>query len=1049
MADQTSIYEATLACCQVLRDSAAVPALQEWAENCLADLKLWANGAGALKVGKASLDSRLTSNPDAKVFVVNLLGMLQAFIEGCVETDGHGDGLDQAMQDVKSIIGQLSRIMTSIRKAGINARFQKADSSFDPGHPQVKALRNHLQLLLLSRPRYNGTLQAETSSHGVLLVSSIDGTIVSEPRSLTVIQRRLLEANLKRRNRFLYAQRHAIKLSDREPAPAKSIPTSRKTPQPLILNPIARSTDEPKLPTVYSTTTATEVQDPVPFPTRDSAQPATTIISAISSRVTYPKPPQLRPDQNVFQCPCCCQTLPASMSRGSQWKKHLSRDILPYTCILEDCPRPERNYHTKDLWLSHMFTDHGGFPHWVCLACNDSSERPTFHEESAFTEHLDQTHSAGIKPQHIQMLVSAWRRKTPFTIGSCPLCGPTDLDADAVLNHVAEHLHSFSLRSLPWAPGDSESNGDSYGGYYEDHPYFDTAKSEDTGISEDTGSVGSGSIESSEPGSLLDYLPIKEYDEEPTEKNQLTEDKIHCLLEDPSGSKNMMGVFLASIENEHPATAPFQTPPSPASLDNDLPVDEEEEGRDSQSHHLPSLSLTVPTDSDDDDSSAVRPPLPAPSDSEPSTDGEDEHQDSASHNLPSLSLTGPTDSDDESTTPDLLSSSGAEERLLSHDLSRYIDLDATPLPRAQKAEAAINAGAVAAGFFSFSQMVPSQFSLPQDITAAGELPSTPLVLYKGNHFHDSVDMLFRLCFDWVSDFLEPFSDVLCRSLGNPHPANNRGRFRDAILNGSDVDALLADPIHRRNIFMSVTMTLIWEFIFTRYLFGLERPIRSGIKRLEKELGQTLPQEAVHRWRATTLTLLSQDTELKQQQERDIQAISITIIDTLMSILSERSPYKPRLREELDEVLRLAVQLSVEMRTQLADYIMLPPLQPEYDSQGNLTSQIFFNASLMHDESGVYASDEQAQTEQAVVRLVLFPLVVKKGDDDGKGDKEVVVYPARVVVSDTSDSDRQHPSPADDTRDFDAANEEAGYDSDRTSAGSAPSQVSVDVRGVPL
>lgn len=226
------------------------------------------------------------------------------------------------MQDVKSIIGQLSRITTSIRKAGINARIQKADASYDPGHPQVEALKNHLQLLLLlpSRPRDIGTLQAETSSHGVLLVSSIDGTIVSEPRSLTVIQQRLIEANLKRRNRFLYAQRHAIKLSDREPAPAKSIPTFRKTPQPLILNATARSTDEPKLPTVYSTTTATEVQDPIPFSTRDSAQPATTIISAISSRVTYPKPPQLRPDQNVFQCPCCCQTLPAFISKGSQWK---------------------------------------------------------------------------------------------------------------------------------------------------------------------------------------------------------------------------------------------------------------------------------------------------------------------------------------------------------------------------------------------------------------------------------------------------------------------------------------------------------------------------------------------------------------------------------------------------------------------------------------------------------------------------------------------------------------------------------------------------------
>ncbi|GAT22687.1 hypothetical protein RIB2604_01601020 [Aspergillus luchuensis] len=941
MADQSSIYEATLACYQVFRGSAAVPALQEWAENCLADLKLWANGAGALKVGKASLDASLTSNPDARDFVVNLLGMLQVFVERCVET------------------GQLSRITTSIRKAGINARIQKADASYDPGHPQVEALKNHLQLLLLlpSRPRDIGTLQAETSSHGVLLVSSIDGTIVSEPRSLTVIQQRLIEANLKRRNRFLYAQRHAIKLSDREPAPAKSIPTFRKTPQPLILNATARSTDEPKLPTVYSTTTATE-----------------------------------------------------------------------------------------DLWLSHMSTDHGSFPHWVCLACNESSERPTFYEESAFTKHLDETHSTGIKPHQIQMLVSAWRRKTPVTVGSCPLCGLTDLDVEAVLNHVAEHLHSFSLKSLPWAPGDSESNWDSYGGYYEDHPYFDTARSEDTRRSEDTGSVGSGSIDPFDP---LDYLPIKEYDEEPTENNQLTEERIHCLSEDPGTSQDMMGVFLASIENEDPVTAPFQMPPSPASPDSGLSVDVEEVGRVSGSHHLPSLSLTVPTDSDDD-SPAVRPPLPAPSDSEPSTDGEDEHQDSASHNPPSSSpAESGSYSNDESAPPGFQSSSVAEERYLSHDSSRFINLDETPLHRALKADAAIKAGAVANGFSSFSAMVLSQPSLPQDINSASESLSTSIVLYNINHFQDSLDTLFGLCSNWVSHFSEPFINVLCRSLDNLHPANNRDRFRDAILNGSDVDALLADPIHRRQIFLSVTTTMIWEFIFTRYLFGLERSIRSEIKRLEKILGQTLTQEVVHRWRATTLNFLSQDTELQQLQERDIQAISLTIIDTLMSILSERSPYKPRLREELDEVLRLAVKLSVEMRTQLAEYIMLPPLQPEYDSQGNLTSQIFFNASLMHDESNVYASNEQAESEQAVVHLVLFPLVVRKGDDDGKGDEEVVVYPAQVVVSDILDSGRPHPSPSHDTRDVSAANDEADYDSDRTSAGSAPSQVSVDVRGVPL
>lgn len=85
MADELAIYDATLACYHVFRDMGAVPILEEWAENCLADLNLWANGVGALKVGKASLDARLSSNLDAKIFVVNLLGMLQGFVEKCGE----------------------------------------------------------------------------------------------------------------------------------------------------------------------------------------------------------------------------------------------------------------------------------------------------------------------------------------------------------------------------------------------------------------------------------------------------------------------------------------------------------------------------------------------------------------------------------------------------------------------------------------------------------------------------------------------------------------------------------------------------------------------------------------------------------------------------------------------------------------------------------------------------------------------------------------------------------------------------------------------------
>ncbi|OJJ73114.1 hypothetical protein ASPBRDRAFT_53345 [Aspergillus brasiliensis CBS 101740] len=563
MADQLAIFEATSACRQAFRDSAAVPILQEWAENCLAELNLWADGAGALKVAEASLDDRLSSSPDAKIFVVNLLGMLQAFVESCFQigtietllrtgstrtdfilgTDGHGDRLEQAMQDVRSIIGQLSRITSSIRRAGTNPQIQRADAPYDPDHPQVRALRNHLQLLLLARPKKDDTPRMVTTSHGVRVSYLIMRITKSAPRPVTLTQKRLIEANLRRRYRFLYAQSHAVKLSGRDPTSLTSLPAPRKTPLPPVMNSFARSTEEPELPGVYNTTSATEVQETLSLSTRASAQPTTTVITAISSRVTYPKPPRLRYDQNVFQCPCCCQILPASMGRGSQWKNHLSIDILPYTCCLKNCPHPERLYHSRDLWLSHMSRDHDGRTYWVCLACNDSTERPVFYEESGLTEHLELMHSRGITPQQRPMLASAWRRKEPVTIKSCPICELQDPDSDVLMDHIAEHLHSFSLRSLPWAPGDFESNSESYGSYYKDHPYFDT------GRSVDTESVGSRSTLSFEKMDL-DDLPAVEYEKVPAKFSQLTEEKLHGLAKDHNGDKDMLDAFLASLESQ-------------------------------------------------------------------------------------------------------------------------------------------------------------------------------------------------------------------------------------------------------------------------------------------------------------------------------------------------------------------------------------------------------------------------------------------------------------------------------------------------------------------
>ena len=97
-------------------------------------------------------------------------------------------------------------------------------------------------------------------------------------------------------------------------------------------------------------------------------------------------------------------------------------------------------------------------------------------------------------------------------------------------------------------------------------------------------------------------------------------------------------------------------------------------------------------------------------------------------------------------------------------------------------------------------------------------------------------------------------------------------------------------------------------------------------------------------------------------------------------------------------MREAVDLSIEMRTQRSEYMMLSPYQPEYDANGDLAQFVTFNASFMNERSGDASlpDGDALEARNATVRIALFPLVVKKGDDDGIGEEEIVVYPAQVL-----------------------------------------------------
>ncbi|KAK3341634.1 hypothetical protein B0T25DRAFT_466057 [Lasiosphaeria hispida] len=252
---------------------------------------------------------------------------------------------------------------------------------------------------------------------------------------------------------------------------------------------------------------------------------------------------------------------------------------------------------------------------------------------------------------------------------------------------------------------------------------------------------------------------------------------------------------------------------------------------------------------------------------------------------------------------------------------------------------------------------------------------------------------------WVLRFSK-FSDMrACRLTSEISDEKLIDRLDNAVLDGSDVDAYLSDRVRRRDIFMSMTTTMIWEFVFTRYLFGMDREQRQKLKHLEKQLLDVGPPQAVRQWRAVTLTLLSRRPTFKKQRDQDTEAVVQAILDALGKILPPPTNLEDQIQTQLRRVVREAVGLAVEMRCQKAEYMMLPPLQPEYDESGELTDTVAFNAALMNERSGDSSlSNEDLEALNSTVRVVLFPLVVRKGDDSGVGEDEIVVCPAQVLVA---------------------------------------------------
>ncbi|KAL6352258.1 hypothetical protein LRP88_14463 [Fusarium phalaenopsidis] len=331
----------------------------------LADFNLWIDGIGALASARAALDWRLNERPIDLALVKGNLVMLYQSLEDYADLQEKYQSLDEALLDIESALGSLASLALAVRRTGKRSRLHKADRLFN--EEEHCELKQHLECIAVLRPEERGY-----SSH----------RFRQKLEALTPIQQRLVVANLRRRNRFLQARRHSTGLKRRKPelssisedainkahqliaSPDVKIPIPT---HPVIEQPpkLPKSSDAPTISGTSASVPESKLRYTDPALKKPEALTPRTEVTRITATAHYPRPQIPDDNQHMFQCPCCYQTLPIQdVKTNPRWRKHLSEDICPYTCVVEDCPTPDVYYSTRTALERHIRQDHS--PTWQC-----------------------------------------------------------------------------------------------------------------------------------------------------------------------------------------------------------------------------------------------------------------------------------------------------------------------------------------------------------------------------------------------------------------------------------------------------------------------------------------------------------------------------------------------------------------------------------------------------------------------------------------------------------------------------------------------------------
>ncbi|KAI0184666.1 hypothetical protein EV127DRAFT_374469 [Xylaria flabelliformis] len=425
----------------------------------------------------------------------------------------------------------LIRIHTAIKRSGLKFRNQSADEALkraEEGFQLQKAdLGEHLALQgrngeherfrryltriilwngytqnLVQRISYEADIMTQTFTtqdkrYSEFLLQRklliVIRAYLYDPARLTTVQRRLINANVIRRNRLVYAGK-ATKQSFRVEKAHQAQPTAKDNVQQTFVADQAQSVPT-RSQSMQSITPARSRQGESEAGGSIVAQPATALDSRfsitgaltpprttkssatkMSARVGHLDYPKCPAEHGQFPCPYCPIILTEDYTKKEKWRGHVAQDLCAYICVFEDCESSDEMFSSTYEWMSHMATFHSE-TEWVCHKCTKYPGRPEqdvsvfFQTSALLQEHFQASHPS-LDPSEYGFLVDAGKRISGIQKARCPLCRPglvtfeQDEEDDNMTpppsagheigliqleedEHIATHIHEFALYSFP------------------------------------------------------------------------------------------------------------------------------------------------------------------------------------------------------------------------------------------------------------------------------------------------------------------------------------------------------------------------------------------------------------------------------------------------------------------------------------------------------------------------------------------------------------------------------------------------------------------------